>query len=58
MIKFPVAVVINGNVQCIEHVEKADDMLYCGICKYSGYEVYFNEKDNKFYATNIKKKGW
>lgn len=57
LMTYPVAVVINGKVECIPHIEK-DDLFnikasYIGIDKrYSGYELYADLETGEVYAAD------
>lgn len=54
---YPVAVMINGKIQCIQHINK-DDLFrmkasYCGTDRtYSGYEIYSDMETGKLYAAD------
>lgn len=54
MLTFPVAVQINGKVECIPYIEEDEifkmNMLYCGKDAYSGYEIYADRGSGKLYA--------
>lgn len=57
MLTFPVAVHINGQIRCIQHIDK-DDLFqikasYIGTDKkYSGYEIYADMDTGKLYAAD------
>lgn len=58
MLTFPVAVSVNGQIRCIQHIDR-DELFkikasYCGTDrKYSGYEIYADMETGKLYAADV-----
>ncbi len=57
MLTFPVAVQINGEIRCIQHIEKDElfrmQAVYCGTDReYSGYEIYADMGNCRLYAAD------
>ncbi len=54
---YPVAVLVNGEIRCIQHIEKDDlfrtELAYIGTdINYSGYELYADMNTGKLYAAD------
>lgn len=57
LMTYPVAVMMNGKVECISHIEKDDlfhiNASYIGTDKrYSGYELYADTETGEVYAAD------